>query len=376
MKRTLYFDYTIKGHHVEYIHHLYEAAGKISNEEFIFAVPLSFTKASINFEWKKYTNIEIFYIDEKYLNKIKGNFLKRAFISTIELNRVAKRFKATDIFLISLMSFIPFLPLIMNSKIKISGIIYQIYLYKWKENSLLSKILDVLKYLIMSKCRIFDNIFILNDKSAPKIINRVFSTNKFKFLPDPIIKIRLNNKLCCKEFIDKKQDKKIIFHFGVMTRSKGTLNILKSIELFNKDYNIYTFVFAGLIEPDIKEDFYGIISSYEGKYSIKVFDQYCTFELLDSILKKCDAILCPYERTYQSSGVIGYAAQYKKPVIVPKSGLLGKIVKTYKLGILIDDNSPKEIYNGVLKINNWTSNDKYMYENTVENFTAIINSLN
>ncbi len=51
----------------------------------------------------------------------------------------------------------------------------------------------------------------------------------------------------------------------------------------------------------------------------------------------------PYSNTAQSSGIIGYCAQFKTPVVVPNHGLLGKLVRRYSLGYTVDLSSSKNV---------------------------------
>ena len=64
---------------------------------------------------------------------------------------------------------------------------------------------------------------------------------------------------------------------------------------------------------------------------------------------QCDAVLIPYKNTESSSGIIGHAASSQKPVITINKGLLGDIVKQYKLGWLIEESSPVFIADGIRK---------------------------
>lgn len=51
----------------------------------------------------------------------------------------------------SIMTIIPASLFYFNSKVKISGIIYQIYLYRDSKSSLLLKMMDRIKYVVLSK---------------------------------------------------------------------------------------------------------------------------------------------------------------------------------------------------------------------------------
>ena len=64
-----------------------------------------------------------------------------------------------------------------------------------------------------------------------------------------------------------------------------------------------------------------------------------------------------------SSGSIAYAAQFNKPVYVPSTGLLSKLVKKYKIGKVVDDFSDVSFLNDKIDINS-----NYCIDHTVEKF--------
>ena len=160
MKRELIHETDIKGHRLEYIHHLYNKAREYTKTEFIFAVPEDFNKVKNKLEWKEASNIS-FHIFENVESK--GNLIIDSFIKSKQLRSIIKRYKIDTVFTISLIQYLPMLPFLISKKIKVSGIIYMIYLYNWKESSLFRKMQDAMKYYILSKMKVFKNVFMLND---------------------------------------------------------------------------------------------------------------------------------------------------------------------------------------------------------------------
>ena len=74
--------------------------------------------------------------------------------------------------------------------------------------------------------------------------------------------------------------------------------------------------------------------------------------------------------------MIGYAAQYGIPVVVPKENLLKKLVLKYKLGYFLRGKSSKDIVcffkeNKDLKN---TGDNLYCTCNNIDNFIKIINN--
>ena len=90
--------------------------------------------------------------------------------------------------MITLVHYLPFLPLILPKKVKVSGIIYRLYLYEWKSLPFIKKIKDVLEMYITAKSNMVEKGYILNDSSAACYYNKLFKTTKFVPLADPIQK--------------------------------------------------------------------------------------------------------------------------------------------------------------------------------------------
>ena len=60
MARVLIFEKNVGGHHLEYLHHIYIAAGQRNENEYIFALPESFKIEENDLEWPLFENIKIY----------------------------------------------------------------------------------------------------------------------------------------------------------------------------------------------------------------------------------------------------------------------------------------------------------------------------
>jgi glycosyltransferase involved in cell wall biosynthesis len=371
-KRILIFDDQLSGHHLEYLHHLYEGASKSKNIEFIFALPMEFQELKDKLVWDESDNI-IFHLiqnNDIYLN---GGALSNAYKKSKLVKKIALQYSVNEVFFISLMPFFPAITFLIPKNIKISGIIYLIYLYRWKSSSLTLKILDSLKYILFSKRANIKSVFILNDKSAPVFLNKKFNTSKFTYLPDPFIPINKSDiqNIRCKYEIP--QNNIVYLHFGGLSLRKGTLKILNAIEILEEDdLRGKTFIFAGKIYPDIKGEFYNKYNKIRNKVQILCFDKFCDYSFLGSLCLSSDFILLPYSNTAQSSGIIGYSAQFNVPVVVSNSGLLAKLVKRYKLGYSTDISSSVKIADFIKSkiVNNYYKNreSSYIVEHNISQF--------
>ena len=111
------------------------------------------------------------------------------------------------------------------------------------------------------------------------------------------------------------------------------------------------------------------VEQYRKDIQIIVIEGFLEYDTIGSLCMSCDVILTPYKRINTSSGAIGYAAQFKKPVIATGGGLLGKLVNKYHLGVLISDVSGESIADGIRRFESWHyRNNSYLEKNNITNF--------
>ena len=327
--KTLIFEPNLNGHHLEYLHHIYSRASVEHENQFIFAVPESFHNLRDKFDWNKAENIYFIYLSENKLqNKLKTN---------IELLKIILKHQPENTFLISLIWYMPFIVFLLFLGTKISGIIYNIYLYEWKYSNWKTKVKNTILYTLLSKCPNISNLFILNDSSSVCVLNKIWKTRRFKYLPDPFVSINTNKSHFLRRELGIGNNKTIFLHFGAMSARKGTLQIFNMIE----NTNVHTLenicvIFAGKVGKDIKEQFYNKYNLLKDKVKIIIDDEFIDYERIGSYLLTCDYVLLPYTYTSLSSGVIGYCAQFNKPAIGPNRGLLGKLIRKNRLGLVLD----------------------------------------
>lgn len=369
----LIFDYQLSGHHLEYIHHLYMAAIKKRTINFVFSLPGNFSEVSNVLDWPSSPNVVFSFFSNEKLSNSKGLLLRSWHFSKI-LKREIIKHDANRVFLItSILGALPFLPFVL-SKVSVSGIIYKIYLYKWKKSSLLNRIQDIIKYQLLSKSSLFKCIYILNDEASAIYLNKIYKTERFRCLVDPFKPLSESSLKIMRSDLGVSCSKCLLLHFGSMSGPKGTLEILQSIPFIEKEkQERYAFVFAGVIASNIKSEFYRLVEQFRKNIQIIVIEGFLEYDTIGSLCMSCDVILTPYKRINTSSGAIGYAAQFKKPVIATGGGLLGKLVNKYHLGVLISDVSGKSIADGIRRFEYWHyRNNRYLEKNNINNFQNVI----
>lgn len=371
--KTIVFTIRETGHNLEYLHHIYEVCANKPDNDYVFLIPNKAQESMGLFSWEKASNISFDYIPDDFQNKcIHANIIIAAWYMSLYLRKKVLEHHAQHLFVISLISLLPFGGFIIPAQI--SGIIYSIYLYKWKKSTLLRKSCDVLKFLLLSRTPSFNNVFILNDKYSARYLNRIYRTNKFKFIPDPYIPINNENVWDWRERYNIPKDCFLFAHFGSISKRKGTLDVLKSISMLPDSLRSkFYFVIAGRVFPDFVDEFNS--NTKELDSNVIIIKEFCSFDFIANLCRCCNAILLPYLESEQSSGLLGYASQFHVPVIGPSSGLIGKLIKRYNLGILCQEGNPEDLIRCYCCImeNKWKNDSNvYIDQRTVFSFQRVI----
>lgn len=370
MKKILIFSHSANGHYPEYIHHLYCGIMNCHDLEAVICVPEFFKKQRQLMSWEDCDRITFDYAPDEKLSWGDGKWYKRNLRFSLVLRSFAKKHKPDHIIMIDPMICMPFLPFLVPGKVSVSGILYGIFLYRLHELSKLRKAAELVWHYILGKHKKFSRIFTLNDGAAARFFNKKYKTERFLKLPDPFLPLPDTEENFCQKY-GILPEQKVFFHFGSFGKKKGTLEILKSILLLSEEeQKKYVFVFAGVVQAGIRDEFYELYSKIQiTGCKILVFNEFCSYEFLGGWCRACDVILVPYLMAFNSSGCIGYAAQFNKPVIGPAYGLLGKLIKKNSLGICLEKISPETLTAAYEKMEDiFCNGDLYLSKNTVELF--------
>ncbi len=372
--KVLIFETSVSGHRLEYIHHLYTKAIDYPENSFVFTLPKDFLDVKDKFTWPEASNIAFHLFEEKF--QFSTSYIVGSFKVSRFLRSIINEFNIDKVFLISMMHLLPVLAFVLPRKVKLTGIIYTIYLYTWKDTPRFKRRKEAFKYLLLAKMSRFKNIFILNDEASTRYLNRLFKTNKFLFLPDPFVPIEQDHLCNLRKELNIPTTKKVFLHFGGLTHRKGTLEILKAIELMSeKELEDKCFIFAGKVYEVIKEQFYQLFNQQSKRGQLICFDKFCDYSFFGSLCLSSDYILTPYKDTAQSSGMLGFAAQFNKPVIAPRENLIGKLVKRYNLGITLNQVDALSLASIIKSLNSTADREKpnsYLKVNNIDSFTNVI----
>lgn len=376
MKRILVFETNLDGHRLEFIHHIYEKAITDNRNRYVFILPNKFKEKEENLIWNENENISFVTIEDEIIDSIeKGGMYQRAFSRCKILFALCKKYETDRVVLISLMHFFPFILFFPFGLIhaKISGIVYSLFFYEKGEISIVRYWIMCILYKILALNRFIDNIFILNDKNGANLLNNKYKVSKFHYLPDPVPNVDYSKVKNIRNELKIGEDQIVYLHFGALTKRKGTLIILDSLNIIDKeDLDNKVFVFAGKVFDDIRLEFYERVKSLECKARIIVLDDFIPYEKLFDLCYSCDFLLIPYLSTNASSGVLGYAACFKKQVIGPKKGIIGNIIREHNLGLVLDRIERKEFAEAILSSKKGAINTDYVENHLPSVFSTIL----
>lgn len=383
MKQTLLIPcYSLAGHHLEYITHFYNYALTDSSEtKYIFFLVDEFREYLKCYKLK--ANIDVEYINTSDLvNLFRGNRYQQSFNRDRFTKKYIKKYNVTDVLYLAFeYNFLT--QWFMTVKgVNYHGIIFQVYPYEYKTMRLRIKLHTIISHYASVHNASIKNIFIGNDEAGAAYLNKLYKTSKFKYIPDPFVPIVSSSNI--PDILGSEKNnfngKKVLFHFGAIRRSKGTIELLRAILITSPEITKrLCFVIAGKVPFDMKKEISDLINDCSQRTTIIFHDEFCSYDYIAAVCKYADYILMPYKHNSSSSGMYGYASQFGVPVVASNKGMTKKIVNKYKLGVLLDDISEvgiSKFYSTIFERGKYYVGKRYCENNTVAKFNdAIFSSI-
>ena len=226
MEKILILDKIATGHHIEWLERLYSMASADTKNQYIFCVNKDlFGKSSM--KWLAQDNIQIETLSESCKSLIGGK---------IELLKKLFKFSPNKLYLMQITDIIPDVIIIalLFWRIKIYGVLYKIYLYSWTQSDIAEKIKNIIIYSLY-KTYVVKGIFTLNDYVSARLLNRIWKTKKYTYLPDPL---PIKKDMAVHDIRKEKGislDTTVFLHCGALDSRKGTMKILNAIKRLEDD---------------------------------------------------------------------------------------------------------------------------------------------
>jgi glycosyltransferase involved in cell wall biosynthesis len=211
-----------------------------------------------------------------------------------------------------------------------------------KVNAFFLRLRKKLQLFLMLRNQSIKSVFILNDRDAVDYMNSLsFSRNVFRFLIDPI-PAGMRSIQVSKEKSESNRQFSFIM-VGAISPRKGCLEVIKALKhanfpngtkvslnlmgAFSKEYPAY----SKLIKSEIES-----LKLTRSDVIVLMKNEFIDNETFCQEISHSDCVLAPYINFNGSSGMIGHACRYQKPLIVSDDGLIGDIVERKQLGICVD----------------------------------------
>jgi len=188
------------------------------------------------------------------------------------------------------------------------------------------------------------------DPFFPAYARRAFRFGeKVGALPDPIIENAGEGGSIGADVRAAPGAGRVVFlMFGALAARKGVLEILHALQSLPADVRARVrIVLAGRIDADcateVAELHRGLGDLDPGSESLCVVDRFLTTAELRWLIVQSDVVLATYRRHVGSSGALVWAAQHRKPLLAQDYGLVGALVREYRLGEVVDATRPNAI---------------------------------
>ena len=324
---------TLNGHKFGFVNNLLHYAGKNRPEdEFIFLVNRS---ADFALE-SRYPHVQVIAPSEEEQQRIQNQpgLLKKSAAEWALIDREARRHNCERLILMELDLYqvaigraaVPY---------AISGIWFRPYARMEPEAPGLLHRLRFLKSKLQKKLVMrlalrnpsLDKIFILNDEEMPGWLD----AKRFFTLPDPWFDYPAATGFDLREKYGIPSDHLILLQFGYADERKNNENIVAALN--GIPHSAITLLVIGRFKPGYEAELKNLKT---GAFRLITRDEFVSDEEMESTFQQSDVILRMNVNYFGSSGVVGIAARYNKPVIVSDTGVMAGLVAKYRLGDTVD----------------------------------------
>lgn len=216
-------------------------------------------------------------------------------------------------------------------------------LQEWRQKLSLLRILHTSQLQTLFCLDPFVSVYLDKFHSHVKAVN----------LPDPV-QIYSSSKFQLEELrkgLTIEPKRKVFLLFGSLTDPrKGCQQIIKAIsKLPSALSEKLCVVFVGEADPVERAPLEAQIADVCQSRPVQIL---CRYEFVPEedvsvYFHLADVVLATYQRHIGMSGILMLAAAAQKPVLSSNYGLMGEIVRQYKLGLTVDSTLPEEIVKGL-----------------------------
>ena len=183
------------------------------------------------------------------------------------------------------------------------------------------------------------------------------------------------NAMQMKQQIGVEDHRQLALFFGSIAKRKGIFELLDAIEILSpSDQEKLCLVIAGKVASADQNPLLNRLESLKRNSRIQFIQalHFISDVAMANYMTASDLVLLPYIGHTGSSGILVRSAVAGKPVIGTNTGLIGKYIRDYQLGLGVTSSDPSEIAAGLLMWLN--SPDRFPFNESRSNEFASIHS--
>jgi glycosyltransferase involved in cell wall biosynthesis len=142
--------------------------------------------------------------------------------------------------------------------------------------------------------------------------------------------------------------------FGYLTERKGPTVVLEALERLPPSVATrIDVVLAGRVDPALRDrlnEHCTRLATVQPHLQLRIEDRRLDQTELESLVRRSDVVLAPYQRFVGSSGVLLWAARAGKPVLAQAYGLVGRLTQEHRLGLTVDSSDPAAVATAITQM--------------------------
>lgn len=189
--------------------------------------------------------------------------------------------------------------------------------------------------------RAVERLFVHHSEVKNKFVKKLSISEEYiSVVPDPVYPLDVNkSKQELRKELSLPEEQTLLLFFGGTRPQKGPNSLLESLQYVESE-NV-TVVFAGPARDNIKERIIDIGRERNIDTSIIGRFEFIPDNNVYKYFLASDAVLLPYRSDYRgTSGILQRSIASSRPVVGTKCGTVGKIIKNWNVGIVVEPDSP------------------------------------
>lgn len=206
--------------------------------------------------------------------------------------------------------------------------------FSFPTNRIFIPILKLFFFCLYSFCLRFSDLGIVHANTLRDILIKEYRAWPSKVIVNPVgvpeYDLKSPTKKINSSWLVDIRNKKIILYFGYLVKRKGLEDLLEAFKIISPKYPEYILVLAG---GTLQKEYENELKNRAKNLKSVLFTSFVSADELKYLLKACEFVVLPATYSIAGSGPLAEAISFRKPVIVPKLGVLAEEVEDRSIGL-------------------------------------------